>query len=170
MPVAADEGEMQEKTQHNDEHQSRSTSDSEDDRNRKSSVQNNKVNENTEAGDSKTKARKTDDIKISPLNSGQSRNEKTGKELRLEIEADKKELQHRLEAKLDQKAKKEMIELIREKILEEERLKLIQEKFALRDMVERYKEEERRKNCEKQDQGTDPDSAIGLTPDYFEVL
>ena len=171
LPVAADEGEVQEKTQHNDEHQSRSTSDSEDERYRKSSLQNNKVNENTEAGDSKTKARKTDDIKISPLNSGQSRNEKTGKELRLEIEADKKELQRLLQqAKLDQNAKKGMIELIREKILEEERLKLIQEKLALRDMVERYKEEERRKNCEKLDQGTDPDSAIGLTPDYFEVL
>ena len=107
---------------------------------------------------------------MTPPDSRQSKNERTDEELRLEIEADKEELERRLQAELDQKAKEGMIELIREKILEEEKLKLMQEKLALRDMVERYEDEEKRKNCEIQDQGTDPDSGIGSSSDYCEVL
>ena len=166
---ATDEGERAENTQSVNENHSRS-SDSEDERSRNISVQNNNVNDNTEADDSKTKVKKTDNVNMTPPNSRQSKNERTDEELRLEIEADKEELERRLQAELDQKAKEGMIELIREKILEEEKLKLMQEKLALRDMVERYEDEEKRKNCEIQDQGTDPDSGIGSTSDYSEVL
>ena len=166
---ATDEGERAEKAQSVNEHHS-SSSDSDDETSRNISVQNNNVNDNTEADDSKTNVRKTDNVNISPPDLRQSKNEKTDEELRLEIEADKEELERRLQAELDQKAKEGMIELIREKILEEEKLKLMQEKLALRDMVERYKDEEKRKNCEIQDQGTDPDSGIGSSSDYCEVL
>lgn len=150
--VAADEGAVLERKSE----QHSIWSDSEEERN--ISVKNDKINE------------KAGNIDISPPNSGQSKNEKTDEELRLEIEADKEELERRLQAKLDQKAKEEMIELIREKILEEERLKLVQEKLALRDMVERYEDEEKRKNCEIQDQGTDPESGIEATSSYCEVF
>ena len=131
--VAADEVAVPESKNGHDS----SSSDSEDERN--IFVKNNKINENIEA-DLKTK---TDDIKISPRNSGPSKDEKTDEELRREIEADKEELDRRLQAKIDQK--EEMIELIRGKILEEERLKLMQENLALRDMVDRYEDEEKRK-------------------------
>ena len=57
---------------------------------------------------------------------------------------------------MDEKAREEMIKLIREKILEEEKLKLVQEKLALRNMVERYEAEERRRNIESREQTTDP--------------
>ena len=57
---------------------------------------------------------------------------------------------------MDEKAREEMIKLIREKILEEEKLKLVQEKLALRNMVERYEAEERRRNFESREQTTDP--------------
>ena len=54
-----------------------------------------------------------------------------------------------------------MIKLIREKILEEEKLKLVQEKLALRNMVERYEAEERRRNFEIREQVSDPDFRTG---------
>ena len=57
---------------------------------------------------------------------------------------------------MDEKAREEMIKLIREKILEEEKLKLVQERLALRNMVERYEAEERRRNFESREQTTDP--------------
>ena len=160
--VAADEVAVPESKNGHDS----SSSDSEDERN--IFVKNNKINENIEA-DLKTK---TDIIKISPQNSGPSKDEKTDEELEREIKADKKELDRRIQTKLDQKAKEEMIELIREnkvnkvkeemkkakeemielirgKIFEEERLKLMQENLALRDMVERYEDEEKRKRHER---------------------
>ena len=43
-------------------------------------------------------------------------------------------------------------------------MKLMQEKLALRDLMERHEDEEKR------EKGTDPDSDIGSTSDYSQVL
>ena len=128
-----------------------SSSDSKEEGNYSISIKMKKGGENTEAG----LYSKTEVIEISPKKINK---EKTDKELRLEIEADKEELESRLQAKLDQN-------LIRTKLLEDEKLKLMQKKLALRNLVERYEDEKKRINCKTRDQGTDPDSG----PDSCEV-
>ena len=120
---------------------------------------------------------KKDDFITSAQNLGQSKKEKTDEELRQETDTEKLDKEAKkdnvkdgergkavdknqegvtFDTNLDEKAGEEMIKLIREKILEEEKLKLMQERLALRNMVERYEAEERRRNLESREQTTDP--------------
>ena len=96
--------------------------------------------------------------------------EKTDEELLLEIEARKAELERRLQAKVEAEAEEEMKEMIRERVLQKERKKLEKEKEAFKRMVQRFEEEERRRNGELVSDDERKDSGLGSYSDHAEVF